>query len=69
MTERGATAVKICGIGSVADYDVCRSAGAAFVGMVFSAFPAPSRIRDSQRHRHPCRYRNGQHARTGQGSP
>ena len=28
-------AVKICGIGSAADYDVCRQAGAAFVGMVF----------------------------------
>ena len=41
MTERGATAVKICGIGSVADYDVCRSAGAAFVGMVF--FPRSPR--------------------------
>ena len=41
MTERGATAVKICGIGSVADYDVCHSAGAAFVGMVF--FPRSPR--------------------------
>ena len=29
------TAVKICGIGSPTDYDVCRDAGAAFVGMVF----------------------------------
>ena len=28
-------AVKICGIGSPADYDVCRDVGAAFVGMVF----------------------------------
>ena len=28
-------AVKICGIGSTEDYDVCRQAGAAFVGMVF----------------------------------
>ena len=28
-------AVKICGIGSVADYDVCRDVGATFVGMVF----------------------------------
>ena len=28
-------AVKICGIGSPADYDVCKDVGAAFVGMVF----------------------------------
>ena len=28
-------AVKICGIGSTRDYDVCRDTGAAFVGMVF----------------------------------
>ena len=28
-------AVKICGIGSASDYDVCRDVGAAFVGMVF----------------------------------
>ena len=41
MTQRGATAVKICGIGSVADYDACRAAGAAFVGMVF--FPRSPR--------------------------
>jgi len=28
-------AVKVCGIGTTGDYDVCRDAGAAFVGMVF----------------------------------
>ena len=28
-------AVKICGIGSTSDYDVCRDVGGAFVGMVF----------------------------------
>ena len=28
-------AVKICCIGSPADYDVCKDVGAAFVGMVF----------------------------------
>ena len=28
-------AVKICGIASTGDYDVCRDAGATFVGMVF----------------------------------
>ena len=31
----GSIAVKICGIGSAEDYDVCRDVGAAFVGMVF----------------------------------
>lgn len=39
MTPRHApdhsVAVKICGIGSTDDYDVCRDVGAAFVGMVF----------------------------------
>jgi len=35
------TAVKICGIATAEDYDVCRAAGAAFVGMVF--FPRSPR--------------------------
>ena len=34
-------AVKICGIEQSADYDTCRNAGAAFVGMVF--FPRSPR--------------------------
>jgi len=41
MTNSGATAVKICGIGSVADYQACHAAGASFVGMVF--FPRSPR--------------------------
>ena len=41
MTQAAATAAKICGIGSVADYDACHAAGAAFVGMVF--FPRSPR--------------------------
>ncbi|MGC6519148.1 MAG: phosphoribosylanthranilate isomerase [Candidatus Puniceispirillaceae bacterium] len=35
------TAVKICGIATPDDYDTCRAAGAAFVGMVF--FPRSPR--------------------------
>lgn len=36
LPTRGTSiAVKICGIGSPTDYDVCRDVGAAFVGMVF----------------------------------
>ena len=31
------TDVKICGIASPSDYDVCADAGVAFVGMVFYA--------------------------------
>ena len=41
MTPGKSTAVKICGIGTVADYDACHAAGAAFVGMVF--FPRSPR--------------------------
>lgn len=35
QTRDSSVAVKICGIGTPTDYDVCRDAGAAFVGMVF----------------------------------
>ncbi len=41
MSTAPDTAVKICGIATPADYDVCRSAGAAFIGMVF--FPRSPR--------------------------
>ena len=34
MTAAGVD-VKICGIRTADDYDACRAAGAAFVGMVF----------------------------------
>ena len=34
MTPAGVD-VKICGIRTAVDYDACRAAGAAFVGMVF----------------------------------
>ena len=35
MKPTNGVAVKICGIRTPADYDACRDAGAAFVGMVF----------------------------------
>lgn len=35
MTASTGVQVKICGIRSADDYDACRSAGAAFIGMVF----------------------------------
>ncbi len=35
QTRDSSVAVKVCGIGTPTDYDVCRDAGAAFVGMVF----------------------------------
>lgn len=41
MSTAGDTAVKICGISTPEDYDTCRAAGAAFVGMVF--FPRSPR--------------------------
>ena len=54
--------VKICGIASPADYDACKAAGAAFVGLVFFprsprhlSLPAASAIAD--------------HAETGNGGP
>ena len=54
--------VKICGIASPADYDACKAAGAAFVGLVFFprsprhlSLPAASAIAD--------------HAEAGNGGP
>ena len=54
--------VKICGIASPADYDACKAAGAAFVGLVFFprsprhlSLPAASSIAD--------------HAEAGNGGP
>ena len=41
MSTATDTAVKICGIATPADYDACRDAGAAFIGMVF--FPRSPR--------------------------
>ena len=41
MTAATGVDVKICGIRSVDDYDACRAAGAAFIGMVF--FPRSPR--------------------------
>ena len=41
MTAATGVDVKICGIRTVDDYDACRAAGAAFVGMVF--FPGSPR--------------------------
>ena len=41
MSNSQTTAVKICGIATPDDYDACRAAGAAFVGMVF--FPRSPR--------------------------
>jgi len=41
VTKAPDTAVKICGIATPADYDACRDAGAAFIGMVF--FPRSPR--------------------------
>ena len=46
MTADTSIAVKICGIASPADYDVCRDVGAAFVGMVF--YPRSPRHLDLQ---------------------
>ena len=41
MSTATDTAVKICGIATPEDYDACRDAGAAFIGMVF--FPRSPR--------------------------
>lgn len=41
MTAETDIAVKICGIATPQDYDACRAAGAAFIGMVF--FPRSPR--------------------------
>lgn len=41
MSTATDTAVKICGIATPGDYDACRAAGAAFIGMVF--FPRSPR--------------------------